>query len=95
MPRPEQMPIPGTEGPVIKDIEKAAAKYLNARDARMALTKKEVEAKRNLIDTCHAHAQEMETNGEGTRIYRYADMEVVLSGKEDVKVRPAAEEEEE
>lgn len=87
----EQTEIPGMEAPKIKEIERAAAKYVDARDARMKLTEKEVAAKAALIEVCKEHESEMGVNGDGQKVYRYDDMLVVLTDKLNVKVRTAVE----
>lgn len=87
-----QIQIPGTEAPKIPEIEKAAAKYVNARDARMELTTKEVTAKANLITVCQENIEQMPKNEKGERIYRYGDdLEVALIDKINVKVRHAGD----
>lgn len=92
MPRPVQEEIPGTGAPKIPEIEKAAANYVNARDARMELTTKEVTAKKSLITVCQEHVDEMPKNEKGERIYRYGDdLEVALIDKINVKVRHAGD----
>lgn len=89
MSKPEQTQIPGTEAPKIKPIENAAAKYIDARDSRMKLTEKECVAKASLIEVCQQHADKMNVNADGDRVYRYDDLLVVLTDKLNVKVRPA------
>ena len=91
MSRPIQDEIPGTEAPKIKQIENAAAKYVDARDSRMKLTEKECAAKTNLIAVCQEHAEKMNVNADGDRVYRYDDLLVVLTDKLNVKVRSAQE----
>lgn len=84
MARPKNQDLPGVEGEGVSQkkipaIEKAASKYVSVRDERMALTKKEVDARAVLINA-------MKENN--TVLYRYDDMEVVLKpGDEKVKVR--------
>lgn len=51
----KQMDIPGTEQPGIKEIDDAAEAYVDARNARMKKTEKEVEAKTALITVMKKH----------------------------------------
>jgi hypothetical protein len=52
----KQTRLPGTERhDTHPDIEEAAAKYVEARDERMSLTKREVETKAVLLATMKAH----------------------------------------
>lgn len=85
--RTADLPIEG-EGVAPKKIpavEKAASKYVGIRDERMALTKKEVDARAVLINAMH------EAN---VAIYRFDDLEVKLkAGEEKVKVRTVDEDE--
>lgn len=91
-----QLEIPGTEGPKCKAIEQAADSYVEARDKRMRLTTKEVEAKRTLIDVCHANSEFLSPHPDkpGVMVHRFGDEIVELvPGKAKVKVRHAADEE--
>jgi hypothetical protein len=68
--------LPGVEGPgvspvSITEIEDLADKYADARDKRMKLTTKEVEAKTNLLAALHAHEKEIGKDGEGAIRYVY------------------------
>lgn len=92
MPRPEQQEIPGTEAPKIKEIEKAAQKYVDIRDSRMALTTKEVAAKAALIEVMQKHAGEVSRDKDDNLVYRYDDSLVIVSDKLQVKVRTATDE---
>lgn len=52
----KQVQIPGTERTdVHKDIERAASKYVEARDARMSMTKVEVETQAKLLAVMKEH----------------------------------------
>lgn len=63
----------------IKAIESAADEYVSARDKRMVLTKKEVDARTNLSAVMHANNM--------TR-YIYDDLLVLCEpGKEKIKVK--------
>lgn len=85
---PKQSELPGTERPVIKEIEEAAEAYVSVRDKRMTLTEKEIVAKTNLIQVVQKHAKELTPDGDGKRVYRYDDLKVILEpGKPNVKVR--------
>lgn len=81
----KQQRIPGTERPdVHQDIEKAAAAYVEARDERMMLTKREVETQAKLLTAMKAH---------GLSKYRCdsEDLEVeVVPEAEKAKVRKVA-----
>lgn len=92
MPKPEQIEIPGTERPKIKEIEKAAAKYVELRDQRMAVLKKECAAKESLIQVMNQFAGKIGRDGEDNLIYRFDDQVVTVSDKLQVKVRTAADE---
>jgi hypothetical protein len=89
MPTPE---FPRFERPKFKDIEKAAEAYVQARDARMNLTEKECEAKSKLMDAMKKHAEDLPVNADGDHLYRYDELLVVFSAKENVKVRNAIDE---
>jgi ABC-type uncharacterized transport system ATPase subunit len=52
---PRQTRIPGTEGKKIKEIDKAAEKYVELRDARIAAGVKEKEAKAELLAAMKAN----------------------------------------
>lgn len=52
-PKPRQARLPGTEDSAINAIEKAAFRYIEARDERMQLTEAEVAAKQDLLDEMH------------------------------------------
>lgn len=53
--RPKQLVVPGTELKKIKEVDDAAEGYVDVRDRRMKLTKKEVEAKNALIAVMEKH----------------------------------------
>jgi UDP-N-acetylmuramyl pentapeptide synthase len=83
MPRTED--IPGIEGEGVSQkkipaVTKAATRYLEVRDQRMALTEKEVDAKAVLLNA-------MEENG--LTIYRFDDHCVEVTSKKNVKVKSA------
>lgn len=81
----KQTKIPGTErADICEDIEKAAAAYVEVRDARMELTKKEVDAQAKLLVAMKAN-----------RLSRYRcereDLEVeIVPENEKAKVRKVA-----
>lgn len=88
----KQLEIPGTERPSIKEIEEAAEVYVDARDKRMRMLEKEIAAKANLLTVLLAHEGELETDGEGNRVYSYDEEIVILKpGKRNVKVRALKE----
>ena len=78
--------LPGVEGEGVAQkkipaVTKAANRYVEVRDARKALTDKEVDAKAVLLNAMHEH---------GLTIYRFDDYIVELkNGKENVKVKSA------
>jgi rare lipoprotein A (peptidoglycan hydrolase) len=93
---PKTSDLPGMKGPGvapvrIKAVDDAAEEYVKIRDRRMGLTKKEVQAKQNLIDLLHKNAEKIGADDEGIMRYEYDDVVVELSpGKEQLKVRTAA-----
>jgi len=92
--RPKQLPIPGTERPSIKEIDEAAEAYVNVRDKRQELTKKEVAAKQALSDLMHKHADQIGKDADGGLTYRYDDMAVILKPTEEqLKVKHVDEDE--
>lgn len=100
---PRTPDLPGVKGPGvapirIKAVDEKAEEYVKVRDRRMGLTKKEVQAKNELIDLLHKNAERIGADSEGIIRYEYDDVVVELSpGKEQLKVRtatnPAGEEE--
>lgn len=66
----EQLEIPGTESPKIPAVTKAARQYVEARDARQDLTKKEVACRDVLVKV-------MKDNK--LAVYRFDDQMVTLS----------------
>jgi hypothetical protein len=92
MPRLEQSEIPGTEAPKIKEIETAAATFVERRDTRMKMQVKEAEAKKRLIEACDKHKGQLGQNAEGEYLYRFDEEVVVFSDRFNVKVRAASEE---
>lgn len=87
------MEIPGTERTKIKEINTAAEKYIGLRDARMAMLRKEVEAKAALIDVMERNVERLSRDGNDNLIYRYDDRIVVVADKLQVKIRSAEDEE--
>lgn len=87
----KQLEIAGTERPnKVKDVDEAAEAYVEVRDKRMALTKKEAEKKSALIEVMKKH-----------NLTAYEDLDAdpqllvtVIEGKVDVKVKALGEEEE-
>jgi hypothetical protein len=75
----------------IKAVDEKAEEYVKVRDRRMALTKKEVQAKNELIDILHKNAESIGADDEGIMRYEYDDVVVELApGKEQLKVRTAS-----
>lgn len=70
---------PGVGKPIVDEIDKAALAYIDVRDKRMALTKKEVELQVKLADAMHRHNLE---------VYEFDDLKVeIKKGGEKVKVK--------
>ena len=88
-----QMQIPGTEAPVIKEIDTAAESYVKSRERHAKATKDLIEKKRELLEVVEAHAGELEPGeDEGTRVYRYDDEIVIFKrGENSVKVKAASQ----
>lgn len=87
MARPEQSEIDIKGKGVAQEknpaIERAAKKYVDVRDERMALTKKEVDARAVLSNAMHEA---------GVQVYRFNDLEVTLKpGTEKIKVKQVDE----
>lgn len=92
----QELPLTGkgVERVVIKAVDQRVSKYVRARDARMELTTKEVEAKTELIKVMRDNKDKISTDAEGTMIYRHDDLLVTLKhGKDDLKVRTEESEE--
>lgn len=85
----KQLEIPGTERPVIKEIDKAADRYVALRDQRIAVLKKELDAKAVLIDAMQRHVTEVGRDGDDNLIYQYGDHVVIVSDRIQVKVKSA------
>lgn len=85
----KQTTIPGTERKTHADVAKAAEAYVDARDKRMALTKKEVETKAALAAAMRKHKLEtyvVEGDDE--------DLEVTFEqGEEKLKVKRITDDE--
>lgn len=86
--KPEQTELPGVERYKIAAIERKAKKYQTVRDERMQWTKKEVEARAELLQT-------MKENN--LDVYRFDDGDQVriveVVAPEKVRVRLAEDEE--
>jgi hypothetical protein len=87
--RKRQLEIKGTERTTIKEVDTAVEAYVEARDERMKLTDREVEAKEALIAVMRNH-----------KLTVYTDENAVpplvitlIPGEDKVKVRRAEEEE--
>lgn len=83
LPTKKQLQIPGTERKSVKEIDDAAAEYVDVRDRRVSLSADEKVAKQALIEVMKKH---------GVSVYRddEADMVVtVIAGKDGVKVTEA------
>ena len=75
----KQLAIPGTKGPSIKELDKAAEAYVEVRNERMELTGREVEARGRLVACMQKHA---------LTVYRVdADEPLIVTLEDDVKVK--------
>lgn len=86
----KQTVIPGTERQGNKKVATAAEKYVEIRDERMALTRREVEARDALLSA-------MREAGLSTYVDEDADPQlevVIVPGEEKVKVRRLSDEDE-
>lgn len=106
MARQKQSELAGIGRKEIKEIDEAAEDYVKVRDERMALTKKEVEAKKKLQDLMKDHklkaysyegARIDNETGEEETVERLVKVEKVekLSVRVPKDNKPAPEEEEE
>ena len=91
-----ELPIegPGVAPVRIKELDDAVLTYVNARDRRMQLTEKEIEAKRDLIHLMHKHEEKLGRDGDGVLRYKYEDEDFVAElkpGDETLKVKKAKE----
>lgn len=76
-----QLPVPGTQrGKAVKDLTAAAEAYIAARDERMALTAKEVEAHDRLVALMNEHDLEDYVDDD-------AGLTVVIETKRKAKAR--------
>jgi hypothetical protein len=85
----QQTEIPGTERKTIKEIDAAAEAYIEARDERMELTKREVEAKSLLLEAMQKHNVDTYCDESATP----ALLVTLIPGEDKVKVRRLDEEE--
>lgn len=86
MPRQKNNPLPGLEQKKIAEITKAAEAYVEVRDPRMDLTRKEHDKKGELIQLMKKH---------GLTSYRDDDLSIeLIPGKDTLKVKVGAEPEE-
>lgn len=75
--RAKQGHLPTMEPPSIPEIEAAAAEYVEARDERQALTKREIEKKTILMHLMKEH---------GLSVYDFDNLRVIIDARENVKV---------
>lgn len=75
--RARQGHLPTMEPPSIPEIEAAAAEYVEARDERQSLTKREIEKKAILMHFMKEH---------GLSVYDYDNLRVTIDATENVKV---------
>lgn len=74
----EQLHLPGTAPEKNPKVHNLALDYVRARDARMDLGKEESKLKTRLLDMMHE---------EKLKGYEYDDVCVILTAKEDLKVK--------
>jgi hypothetical protein len=79
----------------IPAIDAAARDYVKARDARMAYLKTEIEKKAALMELIHKHRAKLEAFDGSVKYETADDTVVVLSEKEDLKVKRKGNENEE
>lgn len=78
----------GVERVSIPEINRAISRYVKARDERMELTRKEVDAKTALIEAMKENKAKLATDSEGVMIYKHDDLVCTLKhGKDEVKVK--------
>jgi hypothetical protein len=85
-----QLRIEGTEETRVKEIDDAAEAYVEARDARMAKTEREVEAKEALIGVMKKHSRDVYRDDDATPPL----IVTLVPGKDAVKVSEQKDEEE-
>lgn len=87
--RPRQTTMPGTDAPKVKAIEAAAEVYVEVRDERMGLTKREVQAREKLIAVMKTAGLTVyripADDGEGALIVSVSDESKVTVRKEKPK----------
>jgi hypothetical protein len=90
-----EMPLEGkgVEKLHIKSLETAADRYVEQRDARMALTEKEVSAKAVLMQAMRDERINLPSDGKGGVFYAYGDRRITLCPSEEtVKVSKIVDE---
>jgi hypothetical protein len=98
MPKPKTKEFdltgPGVAPVRIKELDKLAEEYIEARDERLKLTPIEVAAKTKLIGALHEYANKIRLP-DGSLEYRYDEVVIMLTpGKETLKVKGISSEEE-
>ena len=83
-PKPKQTSLAGMEDRAISEIEIAAEEYVEIRDERMEMTKKEVEARSVVAETMRKHKK--------SQYHRNGLTITISSGDEKVKVKKEKEE---
>jgi hypothetical protein len=79
---PRQQQLPEMEDRAIEALEEKAQEYVEARDERMGLSKKEVEVKGQLLQLMKAHKREH---------YKRGPIEInIVHEKENIKVKVKA-----
>lgn len=85
--RKKQKQLPGFETKSIKELDDAAESYVEARDKRMKMTEKEVDAKEALIGVMKKHKLDVYRDENASP----ALVVTLLPGKDKVKVADAEE----
>jgi hypothetical protein len=79
----------------IKELDEKVDAYIQERDQRIILTRREVEAKSAVLEVMHKHADQLRTS-DGTLAYHYDETLVtVIPGKEKLKVKANGDDEDE
>ncbi len=93
--RDEQVYFDGMDTPRIADIDEAAIKFRDLRDAWQKLGQEMRDAKAELLEIMHEHEEDLLTDADGNRVYRLPgeSQEVALVRRDDdVKVRKIRDE---
>ena len=67
--KPKQASIPGTERQGIPELDTLADKWIELKNKRTALSSKEAEAKKELVEGLRRHKKSLPKDKEGNRVY--------------------------